>query len=1079
MNSLKVSKPALFLFFSILFFSFCNAQTPTYFGMTSAGGTGGKGTIFRFNSTTYQEKALSNLSGVRDGALPLGNLAYDSANGLYYGMTSSGGESNQGTIYSYNPATNKYKSTVWSFGKDTDGASPYGSFTYNPVNGLYYGMTYSGGHYNCGTIFSFNPATNTETVLYSFNGPVSYDGQNPEGSLVYYPKNGLFYGMTYSGGSGYGSIFSFNTITNTEIQIHSFQGPYTPDAGQPTGSLVIDPVNGFLYGTAVLDAGTLFSVDPTTNAYTLLWNFGSATDGTLPSSDLVYDTAAKLFYGFTSQGGAYGFGTVYSFNPVTNSESIVWNFGNGIDYTYPMGNLIYDPATGLYYAMTAGGASGNNTGGLISFNATTGRDSALINWGNLDQSPGTNSSLIYNPTTGLLYGLLSNGGVNFYGALVSFNPVIDTDNLIWSFAGDYGGNVPYGSLTYDSSEGVFYGMTSAGGLLLNGSVLSFDPITNKDTLLWSLGSGIDGSGPNGSLVYNSTTKLYYGLTYRGGAYATNGTGASGAIISFNPATNTDSVLWSFGNGTDGNVPYGDLTYNPGNGLYYGMANQGGIQLPYVYPGGCGVIFSFNPATNTENVAWMFDTVKDGVYPYGDLTYYPANKLFYAMTAYGGNNSYGTIISFNPVTNRDSVLWSFDSGTDGQNPHGNLVYHAATKLFYAMTSAGGKNGTGTIISFNPVTNRDSVLWSFGSGNDGASPNGSLVYDTAGKVFFGTTNTGGANGKGAIIGFNPLTNKESLLWSFGNGADGQSPFGNLTMYPDIKCNLASTDKITNPISCHNGSDGILDINFTGGDSAFDFAWSNGSKVIATTNPTPPLKAGSYSCYITDAIGCTMTLPPIKLVNPPAIQKTQTLSLCKGDSVTVGSSVYDTTGLYLDVLTAANGCDSSVITNLTINPVPVVTVAGKDTIAIGTTDTLKATGATTYVWTGGSTTDPLLVSPATKTTYTVIGSNGGCRDTVSFTVVVNTITGMNTITGTGNTLAFPNPADETLNLVFTLPGGSVNGTVEIFTENGEEVLNRNVTIRNNTSLALNISNLKQGVYFVRITAGTSNQIIKFEKQ
>ena len=65
-------------------------------------------------------------------------------------------------------------------------------------------MTYQGGANNFGTLFSFDPATNTQVKLIDFN---TAQGTNPTGSLIQ-ASNGKLYGMTYGGGSGnYGVIF--------------------------------------------------------------------------------------------------------------------------------------------------------------------------------------------------------------------------------------------------------------------------------------------------------------------------------------------------------------------------------------------------------------------------------------------------------------------------------------------------------------------------------------------------------------------------------------------------------------------------------------------------------------------------------------------------------------------------------------------------------------------------------------------------------------------------------------------------------------------------------------------------------
>jgi plastocyanin len=62
----------------------------------------------------------------------------------------------------------------------------------------------------------------------------------------------------------------------------------------------------------------------------------------------------------------------------------------------------------------------------------------------------------------------------------------------------------------------------------------------------------------------------------------------------------------------------------------------------------------------------------------------------------------------------------------------------------------------------------------------------------------------------------------------------------------------------------------------------------------------------------------------------------SICDGESITVGGSVYNTTGLYTDSLTSSIGCDSLVFTNLIVNPNIVFT--NNQTICIGETYTIN---------------------------------------------------------------------------------------------------------------------------------------------
>ena len=188
---------------------------------------------------------------------------------------------------------------------------------------------------------------------------------------------------------------------------------------------------------------------------------------------------------------------------------------------------------------------------------------------------------------------------------------------------------------------------------------------------------------------------------------------SGTIIRFNPATYQDTVVWNFGSGTDGVSPYGSLVYDTAQGLYYGMTFHGGTH-------DSGAIISFNPSTNAENVVWNLAIGTDGGLPVGSFIYNANNTLFYGETVSGGANRAGAIITFNPSTNAENVVWSFGSGTDGNSPYGNPVIDPSNGLLYAMTTEGGTSSIGTIFSFNSSTNIENVVWDFGIGPSGNYP-----------------------------------------------------------------------------------------------------------------------------------------------------------------------------------------------------------------------------------------------------------------------------------------------------------------------------------------------------------------------
>jgi uncharacterized repeat protein (TIGR03803 family) len=78
-----------------------------------------------------------------------------------------------------------------------------------------YGTTYFGGstcgayYPGCGTVFSIDPNTGHEQVVYSFPGVLPRDGALPKASLV--DVGGRLYGTTAGGGAyNYGTVFELS-----------------------------------------------------------------------------------------------------------------------------------------------------------------------------------------------------------------------------------------------------------------------------------------------------------------------------------------------------------------------------------------------------------------------------------------------------------------------------------------------------------------------------------------------------------------------------------------------------------------------------------------------------------------------------------------------------------------------------------------------------------------------------------------------------------------------------------------------------------------------------------------------------
>lgn len=99
----------------------------------------------------------------------------------------------------------------------------------------------------------------------------------------------------------------------------------------------------------------------------------------------------------------------------------------------------------------------------------------------------------------------------------------------------------------------------------------------------------------------------------------------------------------------------------------------------------------------------------------------------------------------------------------------------------------------------------------------------------------------------------------------------------------------------------------------------------------------------------------------------------------------------------LTVNDACNMTTTKTFSVNITPTVSVASVSVCA-GEAVVLTATGAASYTWSTGATTNPITVSPPATTSYTVTGAIGPC--THSTVTTVNIITSPNiTVSGNNN--------------------------------------------------------------------------------
>ena len=286
------------------------------------------------------------------------------------------------------------------------------------------------------------------------------------------------------------------------------------------------------------------------------------------------------------------------------------------------------------------------------------------------------------------------------------------------------------------------------------------------SVLYTFGNGTDGGTPYAGLVRDSAGNLY-GTTFAGG------TGSSGTVFMVDP-NGKETVLHNFKGKADGASPIAGLVRGP-RGTLYGTTVEGGAS-------NYGTVLKLNKA-GKETVLHSFNR-QDGSYADAGLLRDSAGNLFGA-TVKGGTANLGTVFELD-TTGKQTVLHSFTGGADGKfcYTYGRLIRDAAGN-FYGTTLAGGASDQGTVFKLD-TTGQETVLYSFTGGADGGYPYAGLVLDKKGNLY-GTTYAGGVSGQGTVFKLTTVGN-EVVLYSFTGGADGGSPTAPLLR--DGKGNLYGT-------------------------------------------------------------------------------------------------------------------------------------------------------------------------------------------------------------------------------------------------------------------------------------------------
>jgi uncharacterized repeat protein (TIGR03803 family) len=328
------------------------------------------------------------------------------------------------------------------------------------------------------------------------------------------------------------------------------------------------------------------------------------------------------------------------------------------------------------------------------------------------------------------------------------------ETVLHSFTGGADGAGPYpGGLLRDGA-GLLYGTAESGGTYNLGTVFKLQPFPRacvtalcpwNETVLYSFGPfGSDGSTPSGTLIQDAEGN-FYGATQGGTG---NGCGGNGCGTVFKLDTHgKETILYSFqGPPADGSLPNGTLIRDA-EGNLYGTAFAGGGGNCSYGPG-CGVVFKID-TSNHYSIIWTFTGAADGSFPEAGLIQDGQGNLYGTASSGGISNSNcflgcGVVFELIPSGSgwMQKTLYSFTGDSDGGNPWAGLLRDSHGNL-YSTTLSGGEPcslGTCGVVFRLDSTNKETPLWTFTGGADGASSTANVVMDSQGNLY-GTTNYGG--------------------------------------------------------------------------------------------------------------------------------------------------------------------------------------------------------------------------------------------------------------------------------------------------------------------------------------------------
>ena len=362
-------------------------------------------------------------------------------------------------------------------------------------------------------------------VLHTFNAPTSLDGQGPDGPVIFASDGKLYSTATAGGKNGCGTIFSFDPATQVYVTVYSLD--CDKDGTLPVSGM-IQAADGYLYGTTIgfgpaaaqVPGGGIFRYDISTGAFTSLYRF---QHGGTPYGDMIDDGHGTL-YGTTFSDGAYKDGSVWSWNYTKNTFKTLYSFTGEQDGAGVTGGLVLASDGRLYGTATYGGTFGWGTAFVLNTDGSGFK--AFYNFTNFYSAvDGSSPSAdLVEAQDGNLYGTSCCGGnlslqgaffrITPNGANSTLTPLAALGQSVYPTQFAEGGNVDLGRPMI-AGDGYMYLTPSYGGTNPGGTTLQMDTFGNANRI-YSFENPYDDFAISPYSVMEGQDGNLYGATYSSG-----------------------------------------------------------------------------------------------------------------------------------------------------------------------------------------------------------------------------------------------------------------------------------------------------------------------------------------------------------------------------------------------------------------------------------------------------------------------------------------------------------------------------------------------------------------------------------